>query len=69
MPCYEYECDKCDLVFGVITRLRDYEHKQRCPVCDSIARRIISKTSFALKGGCWEKDGYGNKREADKTKA
>ena len=29
-----------------------------CPVCNNPAKRIISLSSFELKGGGWYKDGY-----------
>lgn len=32
----------------------------RCPSCGAMAKRLISQTSFALKGGGWYKDGYGS---------
>ena len=69
MPLYEYECGKC----GV------FEHSQRmsdpvltkCPTCRRKIRRLISSTSFQLKGTGWyvtdyAKSGKGEAREATK---
>ena len=57
MPIYEYECGKC----GV------FEHSQRisdaalakCPTCRRKVRRLISNTSFQLKGSGWYVTDYG----------
>jgi putative FmdB family regulatory protein len=51
MPTYEYRCAQCG----------DFEHVQRitepaltrCPTCRRKVRRLISSTSFQLKGGGW----------------
>ena len=68
MPHYEYECPICYYPFGIICKLRDYDKQQRCPICGGIADRVMSRTSFMLKGTCWEKDGYEHKRkDSDKT--
>jgi len=60
MPIYEYECPTC----------RRFEIEQRisaptletCPTpgCGQPVRKLISSTSFALKGGGWYSDGYGS---------
>jgi len=51
MPIYEYRCEKCG----------EFEHSQRitapalqrCPTCKRKVRRLISNTSFQLKGSGW----------------
>jgi len=51
MPTYEYRCEHCG----------DFEHIQRitdpplarCPECGRKVRRLISTTSFQLKGSGW----------------
>lgn len=60
MPIYEYECPVH----------RRFEIEQRisaptletCPEpgCGQPVRKLISSTSFALKGGGWYSDGYGS---------
>ena len=37
-----------------------------CPICNNTAKRIISLSSFELKGGGWYKDGYGTKKPESK---
>ena len=59
MPIYEYECEKCG----------SFEHSQsindkplaRCPKCRRKVQRLISASSFHLKGGGWYSDGYQGK--------
>ena len=57
MPIYEYECGRCG----------SFEHSQsisdkplsRCPSCGSRkVKRLISASSFHLKGGGWYAQGY-----------
>lgn len=40
----------------------------KCPKCGKIAKRIISQTSFTLKGGGWYKDGYSTKASTNTVK-
>jgi len=51
MPIYEYKCDKCG-VFEVTQRITENALK-KCPTCKSKVERIISNTSFVLKGRGW----------------
>jgi putative FmdB family regulatory protein len=58
MPFYEYACEKCESEFEVEQRITDDPLKS-CPKCRSRRiKRLISRTSFALKGGGWYADGY-----------
>lgn len=67
MPVYEYLCEKCG----------EFEHTQRiteaplerCPSCRRKVRRLISNTSFQLKGGGWYVTDYARAGKAgtDKT--
>ena len=56
MPTYEYGCVRGHH-FEVEQSVKDAP-KRRCPVCKGRCRRLISKTSFHLKGTGWAKDGY-----------
>jgi putative FmdB family regulatory protein len=59
MPIYEYKCGDCGHVHEVITTLAERDTPPPCPECKSgEVRRLISRSSFALKGGGWYKDGY-----------
>ena len=64
MPIYEYKCDVCTNIEEQIQR-HDVDEIE-CPVCNNTAKRIISLSSFELKGGGWYKDGYGTKKPDSK---
>ena len=57
MPIYEYECTSCQNVFEEWQSILD-EPKTTCPDCAGTLKKIISMTSFKLKGGGWYADGY-----------
>lgn len=57
MPIYEYECRACDTVFEVQQRMSEDPLKE-CPECQGEVKKLISATSFTLKGGGWYADGY-----------
>ena len=56
MPLYEYACKGCETITEQIEKM-DVEEIE-CPCCGKIAKRIMSSTSFRLKGEGWESDGY-----------
>src|SRR5262245_51049597 len=51
MPIYEYRCEQCG-DFEESQRITD-PPLQRCPKCRKKVRRLISSTSFQLKGSGW----------------
>ncbi len=57
MPIYEYQCQKCAHQFEEIQKVND-PHVAACPKCGGAVDRLISQTSFSLKGEGWYKDGY-----------
>jgi len=56
MPIYEYQCPKCG-TFETTQRITEPALK-RCPTCKSKVERIISATSFVLKGSGWYATDY-----------
>jgi len=70
MPVYEYECGKCGKHFEELQKVSDKPLK-KCKFCGGAVQRLISQTSFSLKGGGWYKDGYSSAKapESGKTKA
>jgi putative FmdB family regulatory protein len=60
MPTYEYQCSKGHL-FEAEQSIHDPALK-RCRVCRAKATRLISASSFILKGGGWYSDGYGSSK-------
>lgn len=69
MPIYEYACGKCGHEFEVEQRITDDPIKT-CPTCRSRkVKKLISQTSFVLKGGGWYSDLYsstGGKKDEGK---
>jgi putative FmdB family regulatory protein len=60
VPIYEYKCPACGRTFEERRKHDDRDRPARCPTeaCATEAVRLVSRTSFALKGGGWASDGY-----------
>lgn len=52
MPIYEYECMNCGKQCEVIQKFND-EPLSTCPECGGHMHKLISQTSFILKGTGW----------------
>jgi putative FmdB family regulatory protein len=65
MPTYEYSCPKCG-EFEITQRITDQTLK-KCPTCKSKVQKLISSTSFQLKGSGWYVTDYGGKKKAPAT--
>jgi len=59
MPVYEYECSGCQKIFEMQQRMTDAPISV-CPQCGGSVRKLVSMSSFQLKGGGWYTDGYSN---------
>lgn len=60
MPIYEYICGKCRKKFEIFQKITD-KPKTKCPKCQGKAERIISRSSFHLKGTGWFKTTHESK--------
>ena len=60
MPIYEYECPACLNVFEIFQRMTE-EPLSACPDCSGPVKKLVSVSSFQLKGGGWYADGYSSK--------
>lgn len=60
MPVYEYECAACEVAFEMPRKFSD-PPLTVCPDCGGPVEKLISKSSFALKGSGWYQSDYGNK--------
>ena len=60
MPIYEFQCKKCSEVSDFNLKMSD-PNPENCPHCggDEL-QKLISSSSFALKGGGWYSDLYGS---------
>jgi putative FmdB family regulatory protein len=67
MPIYEYQCGKCG-VFEVTQRITEAPLK-KCPTCKSKVERILSRSSFVLKGSGWYATDYAKKDTGGGKKA
>jgi len=66
MPVYEYECQECKKVFEVQQKIAD-KPLSDCPECQAPVKKLMSMSSFQLKGGGWYADGYSSTAK-DSTK-
>ena len=57
MPIYEYECGKCGKRFEYSQKMAE-PPKKKCEKCGGKLDKLISASSFSLKGGGWYKDLY-----------
>lgn len=60
MPIYEYECTKCSKVHEVIQKFSD-DPLRNCPLCGAEVRKLISQSTFILKGSGWYVTDYARK--------
>lgn len=66
MPIYEYVCDKCGNHIELLQKVGDPAPK-RCEKCrKGKMEKIISRTSFQLKGSGWYVTDYAKKSTASK---
>lgn len=63
MPIYEYQCEKCG-TFEVTQKITE-KPLGKCPTCKGKVRKLISNTSFQLKGTGWYITDYARKGKGD----
>lgn len=59
MPVYEYECSKCGHMEEVFQKFSD-RSLTKCPQCAGKLQKLISQSSFHLKGTGWYVTDYAN---------
>jgi len=60
MPIYEYRCNSCHDEFEVTQKITDAP-LTACPKCDGAVEKLISQSSFVLKGSGWYATDYARK--------
>jgi len=61
MPIYEYKCRKCGKQFEVFQGINDPDLRS-CKFCNGRVHKMISMTSFTLKGTGWYATDYAGKK-------
>ena len=68
MPIYEYRCTSCGATREVLQKLSDKPLK-KCPECSGALEKLISRSSFQLKGTGWYASDYGSKSNGTDSKS
>jgi putative FmdB family regulatory protein len=63
MPIYEYNCQKCG-TFETTQKITE-KPLSKCPTCKGKVKKLISNTSFQLKGTGWYVTDYARKGESN----
>lgn len=67
MPIYEYQCQKCG-TFEATQKITD-KPLAKCPTCKGKVKKLISNTSFQLKGTGWYVTDYARKGQNGEAKS
>ena len=68
MPIYEYKCQKCGRQFESFQGISDPELKS-CKFCKGKVQKLVSLSSFSLKGSGWYVTDYKGKKPPVTAKA
>jgi putative FmdB family regulatory protein len=68
MPIYEYECDECGHHVEALQKFTDPPILE-CERCHSSMKKLISQSSFHLKGTGWYVTDYANKNRNSQVEA
>ena len=61
MPVYEYECTKCGQMKEAFQKISD-SPLTTCSNCEGSLKKLISQSTFHLKGSGWYVTDYGGKK-------
>jgi len=61
MPIYEYKCKKCGKEYEVFQKITEPSLKS-CKSCKGPVQKLLSRTTFHLKGSGWYVTDYGGKK-------
>jgi len=67
MPIYEYQCEKCGEITEVFQSFSDKPLK-KCSNCSGKLHKIISQSTFHLKGTGWYVTDYAGKSQKSDMK-
>ena len=63
MPIYEYQCTQCHRIEEALQSFSDKPLK-KCKVCSGRLHKLISQSSFHLKGSGWYVTDYAKKNSS-----
>jgi putative FmdB family regulatory protein len=66
MPIYEYECSGCGKRHEIMQKITD-SPLTKCPDCGGDMKKMISNTSFVLKGTGWYMTDYASNKRSPST--
>ncbi len=61
MPIYEYECSECGQIEEAFQKMSD-PPLSKCKHCQGSLHKILSQSSFHLKGSGWYVTDYGGRK-------
>jgi putative FmdB family regulatory protein len=67
MPIYEYQCSKCGNIEEAIQKFSD-KPLSKCRHCSGRLHKLISQSTFHLKGSGWYVTDYANKSKNASSK-
>lgn len=67
MPVYEYECTQCGHHLEVWQKISD-SPVERCELCNGKIKKLISQSSFHLKGTGWYVTDYASRNRTSEAK-
>ena len=66
MPIYEYECDQCGKQLEVFQKISE-KPLTKCSNCSGKLHKLVSQSSFHLKGSGWYATDYAKKSGTSTT--
>ncbi len=67
MPIYEYQCEECGVIVENWQKISD-PPLEKCESCGGRMKKLISQSSFHLKGSGWYVTDYKGKSQAGSDK-
>ena len=67
MPIYEYRCNDCGYEFEVMQKFSDMP-RETCAKCSGGVTKLISQSTFHLKGTGWYATDYAKKTKSEEFK-
>ena len=67
MPVYEYQCKACGHIEEAFQKISEAP-LETCPKCNGQLKKLISQSSFHLKGSGWYVTDYGGAKSGTQSK-